>query len=131
MSAPQGECPSCKTANAYTSVICNLCGARLPWADAVTAKAAASSTPKVSAPSMKKAFLSTGSPSIWARCLIYVGLAWVAYFLLFFDTSVQVGGFGRINNIGLISQRQSFIMVGIGIVIVGVMIYFFTKPKTD
>ncbi len=40
-----GSCPSCQSGNPYTNIVCNVCGARLPWADAVSSVGAQSSTP--------------------------------------------------------------------------------------
>lgn len=31
-----GTCPRCKTENEYSKLVCEACGARLPWADAVS-----------------------------------------------------------------------------------------------
>lgn len=139
----RGECPGCKTPNTYTSVICTMCGARLPWADAVAPKPSATqtATPAPASPApAKRSFFDLGNALGWARALIMIGAVWVLYFLLFFDTSVeipvtefmgtQIGG-GRVNNIGLMAERQNYILVGMGMVILGVVIYFTNKPKTD
>lgn len=36
MSNPKGHCLKCNTENEYSNIICDACGARLPWAAAVT-----------------------------------------------------------------------------------------------
>ena len=53
--------------------------------------------------------------------LLAGGLAIAGYFFLAFDASVEsgVGGFGRINNLGLMADRQNGIIVGIGLAVVG------------
>jgi hypothetical protein len=38
MSTPKGQCPQCKNENEYSKVVCDFCGARLPWAHAVAPK---------------------------------------------------------------------------------------------
>lgn len=50
--------------------------------------------------------------------LLVVGLAAAAYFFLVFDASVE-SGVGRINNLGLMADRQNGIIVGIGLGVVG------------
>lgn len=53
--------------------------------------------------------------------LLVAGLAVAAFFFLAFDTSVDSGvnGVGRVNNFGLMADRQNGIIVGIGLCIVG------------
>jgi hypothetical protein len=50
--------------------------------------------------------------------LLLGGLAVSAYFFLAFDTSVE-SGMGRINNLGLMADRQNGIILGIGLSVVG------------
>lgn len=50
--------------------------------------------------------------------LLVCGLAVAAYFFLAFDTSVE-SGMGRVNNLGLMADRQNGIIVGIGLSVVG------------
>lgn len=47
MATNQGLCPKCNQPNDYTAVVCGDCGARLPWADAVTKKSGASTAPLI------------------------------------------------------------------------------------
>ena len=35
----QAQCSKCTAPNEYSSIVCDMCGARLPWADAVSASA--------------------------------------------------------------------------------------------
>lgn len=35
MTIQQGECPQCRTSNNFNKVVCDFCGGRLPWADAI------------------------------------------------------------------------------------------------
>jgi hypothetical protein len=42
MSQAVGRCEKCEEENPYTALQCHLCGARLPWADAVAAGRGAS-----------------------------------------------------------------------------------------
>jgi len=46
------------------------------------------------------------------------GLVVVAYFFLSFDISVE-SGYGRVNNLGLMADRQDGLLVGLGLAIVG------------
>jgi len=50
--------------------------------------------------------------------LLLAGLAVAGYFLLAFDSSVE-SGVGRVNNLGLMADRQNGIIVGIGLGVVG------------
>ena len=56
--------------------------------------------------------------AIIGTLLLIGGLAVAGYFLLAFDTSV-VSGSGRVNNLGLMADRQNGIIVGIGLGVVG------------
>ncbi|MES2930777.1 MAG: hypothetical protein V4665_03260 [Patescibacteria group bacterium] len=66
--------------------------------------------------------------------LLLFGLATGIYFLLFFDTSVAVPqrefmgeiiGSGRVNNLGLMSDRQNGINLGFGAAFLGVILLCF------
>ena len=50
--------------------------------------------------------------------LLLGGLVVAAYFFLAFDTSVE-SGIGRVNNLGLMADRQNGIIIGIGLGVVG------------
>jgi hypothetical protein len=50
--------------------------------------------------------------------LLILGLVVAAYFFLAFDASVESGG-GRVNNLGLMADRQNGLIAGIGLCIVG------------
>jgi hypothetical protein len=50
--------------------------------------------------------------------LLVVGLGVAAYFFLAFDASVESGA-GRVNNLGLMADRQNGIIIGIGLGVVG------------
>ena len=50
--------------------------------------------------------------------LLLGGLSVAAYFFLAFDTSVG-SGLGRVNNLGLMADRQNGIIIGVGLSIVG------------
>jgi len=50
--------------------------------------------------------------------LFIVGLGVAGYFFLAFDTSVE-SGYGRVNNLGLMADRQNGIIIGIGLGVVG------------
>jgi hypothetical protein len=71
--------------------------------------------------------------------LLVVGLATLAYFLLFYDTSVEVPatafmgqsiGGGRVHNIGLIQNRQNGVMVGSIIAAAGLIWFLVGQPKS-
>lgn len=53
--------------------------------------------------------------------LLCVGAAVAAYFFLVFDTSVESGSL-RVNNLGLMADRQNGILVGIGLSVVGAIL---------
>lgn len=68
--------------------------------------------------------------------LLLCGLTAGVYFLLFFDTSVEVPkeefmgqtiGGGRVNNIGLMNDRQNGINLGFGAVVVGIGLLCFEE----
>lgn len=60
---------------------------------------------------------SSGLQTLGALLLI-AGLAITAYFFLGYDTSVE-SGVGRVNNLGLMADRQNGIIIGIGLGVVG------------
>ena len=78
---------------------------------------------------------------ILAILLIVIGAGMVFYFMLIFDTSVEAPGVealgiasGRVNNIGLMADRQNGIVCGFGLVFFGViagMWDYFTRMKRD
>lgn len=60
--------------------------------------------------------------------LLLVGMAVTAYYLAFFETSVEVAKetignskVGRVENIGLISQRQNGLIVGLAVALFGLI----------
>ena len=60
---------------------------------------------------------SSGLQTLGALLLI-AGLAITAYFFFGYDTSVE-SGVGRVNNFGLMADRQNGIIIGIGLGVVG------------
>jgi len=60
---------------------------------------------------------SSGLQTLGAVLLI-AGIALAAYFFLAFDASVE-SGYGRVNNIGLMADRQNGIIIGIGLGVAG------------
>lgn len=50
--------------------------------------------------------------------LLLAGLVVTAFFFFGFDTSVE-SGVGRVNNLGLMADRQNGILIGLGLAIVG------------
>ena len=60
---------------------------------------------------------SSGLQTLGALLLI-AGLAITAYFFFGYDTSVE-SGVGRVNNLGLMADRQNGIIIGIGLGVVG------------
>jgi len=55
---------------------------------------------------------------IFGVLLLIAGLAVSGYFFFAFDASVE-SGYGRVNNLGLMADRQNGIIIGIGLGIVG------------
>jgi hypothetical protein len=61
--------------------------------------------------------------------LLIAGLAVTGYFFLAYDTSVE-SGYGRVNNLGLMADRQNGIIIGIGLGVVGtIMLAIGTRGK--
>ena len=60
---------------------------------------------------------SSGMQTLGVVMLI-AGIALAAYFFLAFDPSVE-SGYGRVNNIGLMADRQNGIIIGIGLGVAG------------
>jgi len=60
---------------------------------------------------------SSGMQTLGAVLLI-AGIALAAYFFLAFDASVE-SGYGRVNNIGLMADRQNGIIIGLGLGVAG------------
>jgi hypothetical protein len=76
--------------------------------------------------------------SILPGLLIVGGLVCGVYFLMFFDTSVQVPqqeimgqtiGGERVNNLGLMQDRQNGIYLGFGALAVGLAFEFFGNRR--
>jgi len=55
---------------------------------------------------------------IFGIILLIIGLAVTGFFFLAYDTSVD-SGFGRVNNFGLMADRQNGIIIGIGLCVIG------------
>lgn len=60
---------------------------------------------------------SSGLRTLGALLLI-AGLAVTGYFFMAYDTSVE-SGVGRVNNLGLMADRQNGIIIGIGLGVIG------------
>jgi peptidoglycan/LPS O-acetylase OafA/YrhL len=70
---------------------------------------------------------NTRGLTLLATILIIAGIASLVYFLFFFDTSVAVPtqeftGGGRVNNLGLLQDRQNGIIVSSVALMIGVII---------
>ena len=74
---------------------------------------------------------------VLAYLLIIFGLACGIYFLIFFETSVLVPeqeifgrtyGGNRVNNLGLMQDRQNGLYLGFGAAALGIAIKLFHKP---
>ena len=134
----------CTTENS-SSQFCSKCGASLPTeaklcslcGEQASASPPATHPPTSDAPSesplRKELFRS------WIGGLMIIGgLIAAAYFFFFFDTSVEVptqqlfgqtiGGY-RVNNLGLMAQRQNGIIFSFGAAIVGAVIEFFARSR--
>ena len=66
----------------------------------------------------------SGLTTLGVLLLIGGGLA-AAYFLFAFDPSVPTGAGGRVNNLGLMQDRQNGILVSVGALIVGTLMLLF------
>lgn len=58
--------------------------------------------------------------------LLFVGLGSVFFYSIFFDTSVETG-YGSVNNIGLMSDKQNGIIIGGILAVVGVLLGLMRK----
>lgn len=68
--------------------------------------------------------------------IVIAGIACSVYFFMFFDATVYVSGSpilgipdGRVNNVGLMQDKQNGLIIGIGAVIVGVILM--TRKSRD
>lgn len=119
-----GFCPHCGAATIGIVSYCSSCG-----------KAIFSSSGKKS-PSDP----NTGSVllRVLGGLMLAGGLLATTYFFLFFDTTVavptteifgtEVGG-GRVNNIGLMADRQNGIIFGLGIAVLGVILMYMGRSR--
>jgi len=66
--------------------------------------------------------------------LIVAGTVATLFFFFLFDTGVAVpGGFGvfsRVNNLGLMGDRQSGILISLAALIIGVLLVLFAQKKS-
>lgn len=90
--------------------------------------------PKKEVSLLKKEFGLAG----WGVLLLVLGICGAVYFGFFFDTSVSVPttnfmgqsfGGGRINNLGLMQDRQNFLMLSCAVSIIGVLLSLFGSKK--
>ncbi len=138
MSAAQGQCPKCKTAQPTAYLACINCGARLPWADAPRATTAPVASTPVALPDPPPVALppTPSTPPSVAEGLhpivavgglmMGLGLLASAYFFFIFDPSVSGSFMGHnihVNNIGLLADRQNGILIGMGSAIVGAILF--------
>ena len=65
---------------------------------------------------------------VFGLLLIFAGLGMVGFFFLFFDTSVSTG-YGSVNNLGLMNDRQNGIIVGGILAVVGLFLGFMGKKQ--
>ena len=123
MDAMDKECPRCH-------------GKGLPDSTAQAAPSTPQAAPEPA--SAIKAGSGTSAQRLIGVVLMTLGLAAAAYFNFMFDVSVAVPsmdimgttvGGGRVNNIGLMAERQNGILMGIGAAILGAVLYVTGKPK--
>jgi hypothetical protein len=124
-----GFCPHCNQANVH-GLYCHSCGKKLEikketHTDTVSKENTLNKEIKIS-------FSSIGT------LLLIGGLVVGVYFLMFFDTSVavpqqeifgEVIGGGRVNNIGLMNDRQNGINLGFGAFVVGLVLRYVEENK--
>lgn len=91
-----------------------------------------------SPPSKETGFQKEVFRSYIAGLMILLGLLGAGYFFLFFDTSVPVPtqelfghtiGGGRVNNLGLMADRQNGIIFSFGVALIGAVIEFIARSK--
>ena len=132
-------CPACGYAMDAFDKECARCHGKGTAADATAPPANATAPKAVDAPvavspSAGMKFADADADAIERLCGIgfLAGLAIAFYFFLFFDVSVEVPttdfigttiGGGRVNNIGLMAQRQNGILFGFGLAIICAVVY--------
>jgi hypothetical protein len=107
---PSTVCPHCSATVGPYDQKCGACGKGLSG----RALLATSSDAQATASSPMRNF---------GVVLCVLGLVVAAYFLVAFDTSVEVPGNDgrRVNNLGLMADRQNGLIVSVGAVIVGAL----------
>jgi len=113
------QCPECTHEVSSQAATCPHCGISI-----------ASSVVAARVPAQK-------SRGVWTRkrslgdLLVLGGIGTAAYYYMYFDTSVevqrqvilgQVIGGGRVNNLGLMADRQNGILVGLALIVIGVIL---------
>lgn len=123
------RCPNCKTI--FTNRHCPRCGALVP-SQAKPKGCGETSPPGPATQSSGSLY----SGSLVGSLMLIGGLIGAAYFFFFFETSVDVPPqkiFGqtveRVNNLGLMAQRQNGIIFSFGVAIVGALIEFFSRSR--
>ncbi len=74
---------------------------------------------------------TTGSPTfrVVGALLFILGAAGVVYFLQFFDTSVPAFGGTRVNNLGLMQDKQNGLMLGALAAVVGLALLLYGQHR--
>ena len=124
-------CSRCGASLSPEAKFCPACGKQA--STSAPSAQLSESEPTSESPLRKELFKS------WIGGLMIIGgLIAAVYFFFFFDTSVEVPtqqifgqtvGGGRVNNLGLMAQRQNGIIFSFGAAIVGAVIEFFARSR--
>lgn len=134
----KGRCLKCTQENEYSKVICDFCGVRLPWADAVVQPQPTRSS---GAPLVEvKPSGALGQMPTLGRLFLGGGILGALYFFFFFDTTVEVPrmdflgtrfGGGRVNNFGLLQQQHNGLLISIAVAALGAFLIYNAQRKAS
>lgn len=134
MSEEYKQCPFCSEQILAEAIRCKHCKSDLNESRQpnIVRQKPAFSLPQSSTPQTSPAFGFLHSKL--AGYLIIGGVLGAVYFFLFFDTSVAVPngeilGIDRVNNLGLMSDRQNGMLFCLAIAATGAVIEFFARSR--
>lgn len=142
---PKGRVPMVKCSHVFFqgATYCSSCGIPIQRAHVASAPQATAAGPSTGAAPGNTTLRQNGPEpylgfGIVGFTLILLGVGCTAYYFLFFDTSVaipvenvmgqQMGG-GRVNNLGLMADRQNGIIIGVAAALAGLLLMIFAESQ--